>query len=109
MLTAHPDIACASADVLAGSSVIDLEAAERAAAALLDALGVPCGSEVAVRTPARMVAGVAELLTGPAWEFTTFPNREDQYELVLARDVPFTLIAWRLILRLSTVSTFRPV
>lgn len=79
-------------DLRAGSPGLDIEGAEQAAAALLAALGVPDGSEVASRTPARMVAGLAELLSSPPWEFTTFPNRERQHELVLARDVPFTSI-----------------
>lgn len=78
--------------LLPGSPVIDVDAAERAAAALLAAFGVPEGSEATARTPARMVAGLAELLTAPPWEFTTFPNREDQHELVLVRDVPFTSV-----------------
>ncbi|WP_246868517.1 GTP cyclohydrolase I [Saccharopolyspora sp. ASAGF58] len=78
--------------LLPGSPVIDVDAAERAAAALLTAFGVPEGSEAAVRTPARMVAGLAELLTASPWEFTTFPNWEDQHELVLVRDVPFTSV-----------------
>lgn len=89
---ADPDTDRLPADLSAGSTRIDLEAAERAAAALLAAFGVPAGSETALRTPARMVAGLAELLTPPTWDFTTFPNREDQHELVLARDVPFTSI-----------------
>ncbi|MEU7835326.1 GTP cyclohydrolase I [Nonomuraea sp. NPDC049129] len=46
--------------------------------------------EATDRTPARMVAGLAELLSRPAWEFAAFPNREGQHELVLARDAPFT-------------------
>jgi GTP cyclohydrolase I len=71
---------------------IDVEAAVRAAAALLAALGIPDGSEAALRTPGRMVAGLAELLSSSPWEFTTFPNTEGQHELVLARDVPFTSV-----------------
>lgn len=75
-----------------GTPGIDVEAAQRAAAALLAAFGVPDGSEVANRTPARMVAGLAELLTAPSYEFTTFPNRERHHELVVVRDVPFTSV-----------------
>jgi GTP cyclohydrolase IA len=73
-------------------AAFDLEAAERAAAALLAAFGVPADSEAALRTPARMVVGLAELLSAPAWEFTTFRNAESQHELVLARNVPFTSV-----------------
>jgi GTP cyclohydrolase IA len=71
---------------------IDVEAAVRAAAALLAALGIRDGSEAALRTPGRMVAGLAELLSSSPWEFTTFPNTEGQHELVLARDVPFSSV-----------------
>jgi hypothetical protein len=39
------------------------------------------GETVAVRAGD---AGLAELLSAPAWEFTTFPNTENQHELVLA-------------------------
>lgn len=87
-----------------GSAAFDLEAAERAAAALLAAFGVPADSEAALRTPARMVAGLSELLSTPAWEFTTFPNAEGQHELVLARDVPFTSVCAHHLLPFSGVA-----
>ncbi|MGH4015395.1 MAG: GTP cyclohydrolase I [Pseudonocardiaceae bacterium] len=92
MLTAHPDTDRLPVDLVTGSPGLNVEDAERAAAALLAALGVPDDSEVTLRTPARMVAGLVELLSSPPWEFTTFPNRGEQHELVLARDVPFTSI-----------------
>lgn len=92
MLTAQADIDRPPLNLIAESPQVDLPAAEAAAAALLAALGVREGTEAARRTPARMVAGLAELLTSPTWEFTTFPNSEGQHELVLARDVPFTSI-----------------
>jgi GTP cyclohydrolase I len=83
---------------------IDMEAAVRAAAALLAALGIPDGSEAALRTPGRMVAGLAELLGSSPWEFTTFPNTEGQHELVLARDVPFTSVCAHHLLPFSGVA-----
>jgi GTP cyclohydrolase I len=86
------------------SAAFDLAAAERAAAALLAAFGVPAGSEAALRTPARVVAGLAELLSAPAWEFTTFPNTENQHELVLARNVPFTSVCAHHLLPFSGVA-----
>ncbi|MGH3687577.1 MAG: GTP cyclohydrolase I [Pseudonocardiaceae bacterium] len=104
MLTAPLEIDRPPLDLFAGSTLIDLDGAERAAAALLAALGVPDGSEAALRTPARMVAGLAELLSAPQWEFTTFPNREDQHELVLARDVPFTSVCAHHLLPFSGVA-----
>jgi len=87
-----------------GSVAFDLEAAEEAAAALLAAFGVPAGSEAARRTPARMVAGLAELLSTQAWEFTTFPNAESQHELVLARNIPFTSVCAHHMLPFSGVA-----
>ncbi len=92
MLTAHPDTDRLPVDLVTGSPGLNVEEAERAAAAPLAALGVPEDSEVALRTPARIVAGLVELLSSPPWEFTTFPNRREQHELVLARDLPFTSI-----------------
>ncbi|MEU7749404.1 GTP cyclohydrolase I [Nonomuraea sp. NPDC049158] len=88
MLIARPESNRLPADLFPGSPGIDVEAAERAAAALLAAIGVSGDGEAADRTLARMVAGLAELLGCPAWEFTTFPDW--QHELVLTRDVPFT-------------------
>lgn len=98
MLTAHLEIDRPPVDSFAGFAGIDIEAAERAAAALLVAFGVPDGGEAAVRIPARMAAGLAELLNSPVWTLTTFPNRENQHELVPARDVSFTSVyahEWR--------------
>ena len=69
---------------------LDIAAAEEAVAGLLAALGVPPGSETAERTPRRVAAALAELLTPPAFEFTVFPNTSGQHDLVIARQVPFT-------------------
>lgn len=104
MLTAHPETGRPPVDLFGGSPGLNIEEAERAAAALLAALGVPDGSEVALRTPARMVAGLADLLGSPPWEFTTFPNRGEQHELVLARDVPFTSICAHHLLPFSGIA-----
>jgi GTP cyclohydrolase I len=95
--TAHPypgpgRVGGSDAIVEGGPDRLDRVSAERAAASLLAALGVPDDSEVARRTPARMVAGLAELLDRSAFEFTTFPNREGQHDLVLVRGVPFISI-----------------
>ncbi|WP_338089893.1 GTP cyclohydrolase I [Nonomuraea basaltis] len=104
MLIAHAESNRLSPDLFPGSPGIDFEAAVRAATALLTAIGVSDDSEAAVRTPARMVAGLAELLSCPAWEFTTFPNREGQHDLVLARDVPFTSLCAHHLLPFSGVA-----
>ncbi len=85
------------------SADFDLEAAERAAAALLAAFGVPAGSEAAGALP-RAWWPPAELLCTPAWEFTTFPNAEGQHELVLARNVPFTSVCAHHLLPFSGVA-----
>jgi GTP cyclohydrolase IA len=66
----------------------DLDAAERAAADLLKALGIPLDSESLRDTPRRMALAYAEMLTPRAFELTTFPNDEGYDELVLVRDIP---------------------
>jgi GTP cyclohydrolase IA len=69
--------------------VVDLPAAERAVAALLQALGRDPASEHLADTPRRVAGAYAELLTGRPFDLTTFPNDEGYDELVLARDIPF--------------------
>jgi len=66
----------------------DLEAAERAAAAFLGALGVDLDAEGLDETPGRMARAYAELLTPRDFLPTSFPNDEGYDELVLARSIP---------------------
>jgi GTP cyclohydrolase I len=66
----------------------DLVAAERAAADLLEALGLNLADESMRDTPRRMAHAYAELLTPRPFNLTTFPNEEGYDELVLARDIP---------------------
>ncbi len=70
-----------------GNSV-DLDAAERAAADFLQALGIPLDSESLQGTPGRMARAYAELFTPAPFNLTTFPNDEGYDELVLARSIP---------------------
>src|SRR6476661_2288484 len=63
---------------------MDLAAAERAAAAFLDALGATTPAD----TPGRMARAYAELLSPRLFDLTTFPNEEEYDELVLVRDIP---------------------
>ena len=74
--------------VAAPDGAVDLDAAERAAADLLHALGIGTDSESLRGTPRRMARSYAELFTPPAFDMTTFPNEEGYDELVLARDIP---------------------
>jgi GTP cyclohydrolase I len=67
---------------------VDLDAAERAATDLLHALGLPLHEEALADTPRRMATALAEMLTVPAFDFTTFPNTEGYDELVLVEDIP---------------------
>jgi GTP cyclohydrolase IA len=67
---------------------IDVPAAERAVAALLAALGRDPGSPHLAETPRRVVDSFAEMLTGPQFDLTTFPNDEGYNELVLATALP---------------------
>jgi GTP cyclohydrolase IA len=66
----------------------DLAAAEVAAAAFLEALGVDTETESTSATPGRMARAYAELLAPRPFTMTTFPNDEGYDELVLARSVP---------------------
>jgi GTP cyclohydrolase IA len=68
---------------------MDLDAAQAAAAALLEALGIDITSESLRDTPRRVAAAYAELLTPQPFEATTFPNDEGYDELVVARGIPF--------------------
>jgi GTP cyclohydrolase IA len=68
---------------------IDPQAAQRAAGALLFALGADLSDEGLRETPRRMVAAYAELLTPHPFRLTTFPNDEAYDELVLVRSIPF--------------------
>jgi GTP cyclohydrolase I len=68
---------------------IDRDAAERAAADLLAALGADLQHEQLRDTPRRMVDAYAELLTSEPFRPTTFPNEQGYDELVLVRSIPF--------------------
>ena len=74
--------------VVPHSEGIDLTRAERAAAAFLDALGVPGDTDATAATPRRMAQAYAELLTPRSFALTTFPNDENYDELVLASGIP---------------------
>lgn len=71
---------------------IDVDAAERAAADLLRALGMDLHDPSLAATPGRIARAYAELLTPREFNLTTFPNDEEYDELVLARAIPFTSI-----------------
>jgi GTP cyclohydrolase I len=68
---------------------LDLEAAQRAVADLLVALGQDLSDEHLADTPRRVAQAYAELLTPRDFNLTTFPNDEGYDELVLAKDIPF--------------------
>jgi GTP cyclohydrolase I len=66
---------------------IDPGAVERAAVAMLTALGLDLGDESLADTPRRMAHALIEMTSGPEFELTTFPNDDDYDELVLVRDI----------------------
>ena len=70
-------------------SFVDLEAAERAAADLIEALGADTESESLEGTPRRIAAMYAELLSPVPFNATTFPNDGGYDELVVAREIQF--------------------
>ncbi|MBO0845370.1 MAG: GTP cyclohydrolase I FolE [Nocardioides sp.] len=67
---------------------IDLVRAERAAADMLAALGLPIDSEDMFETPRRLVHAYAEMLTVREFDSTTFRNAAGYDELVLVSDIP---------------------
>ena len=70
-------------------TALDLDAAERAVADLLVALGQDPKSEHLRDSPRRVAHAYAEMLTARPFNLTTFPNDEQYDELVLAREIPF--------------------
>jgi GTP cyclohydrolase I len=66
----------------------DLSEAEAAARDLLTALGVDVQSESMAKTPERMAAALAELLSPRPFQLTTFPNDGGYDELIVARGIP---------------------
>jgi len=71
---------------------IDLDAAARAAADFLAALGIAVDREGLRETPARMARAYAELFDARPLRLTTFPNHQGYDELVLARAIPFRTV-----------------
>jgi GTP cyclohydrolase I len=78
-----------SANGTAHAPRIDAQAASRAAADLLQALGADLTHEGLRETPRRMVAAYSELLTPQAFNATTFANEEGYDELIVVRAIPF--------------------
>ena len=68
--------------------IVDVTAAEAAAADLLGALGMDLTNAHLAETPRRMAHALIELTTAPEFELTTFPNDEEYDELVLVQDIP---------------------
>jgi GTP cyclohydrolase I len=91
-------------DMDAAERPADLEAAERAAADFLTALGIDLDREERQATPARMALAYAELLAARSFRLTTFPNDEGYDELVLARAIPFRTLCEHHMLLFSGVA-----
>jgi GTP cyclohydrolase IA len=68
-------------------TAVDVPAAEHAVVLLLRALGKDPASVHLAETPRRVAGAFAEMLSGPPFELTTFPN-EGYDELVIATDIP---------------------
>ena len=83
---------------------VDLEAAERAAADFLAALGIDLDAEERQETPARMARAYAELFAAEPFRLTTFPNDERYDELVVARAIPFRTVCEHHMLLFSGVA-----
>lgn len=78
-----------SAPVALAGRQVDADAAERAAAGLLTALGANLTEDGLRETPRRMVDAYVELLTPRPFRSTTFPNEDGYDELIVVRSIPF--------------------
>jgi GTP cyclohydrolase IA len=83
---------------------VDLDAASRAAADFLAALGIDVDREDLRETPARMARAYAELFDARPLRLTTFANDEGYDELVLARGIPFRTVCEQHLLAFSGVA-----
>jgi len=83
---------------------VDVEAAERAAADFLSALGIDVDHEDLRETPGRMARAYAELFSSRPLRLTTFANDEGYDELVLARAIPFRTVCEHHLLPFSGVA-----
>jgi GTP cyclohydrolase IA len=116
LLSAEPDVARGQAGpegvtplqrtecVAAKTAEVDLDAARRAAANFLDALGIELDREELRATPARMARAYAELFRASPLNLTTFPNDAEYDELVVARDIPFRTVCEHHLLPFSGVA-----
>jgi len=86
--------AAADSAVLVARAIadVDIDAARRAAADFLAALGIDVDREEMRETPARMARAYAELFQARPLRLTTFANDEGYDELVLARGIPFRTV-----------------
>ena len=83
---------------------VDVEAAERAAAGFLAALGIDVDREDLRETPGRMARAYAELFSSRPLRLTTFANDEGYDELVLAKAIPFRTVCEHHLLPFSGVA-----
>jgi GTP cyclohydrolase IA len=83
---------------------VDVDAASRAAAEFLAALGIDVDREDLRETPARMARAYAELFSARPLRLTTFANDEGYDELVLARAIPFRTVCEHHLLPFSGVA-----
>jgi GTP cyclohydrolase I len=67
---------------------VDPQAAERAAVALLTALGMDLEDPVITDTPRRMADALLEMTTARDFELTTFPHEGEPGQLVVVEDIP---------------------
>jgi len=83
---------------------VDMDAARRAAADFLSALGIEIDREDLRETPARMARAYAELFDARSLQLTTFANDEGYDELALARAIPFRTVCEHHLLPFSGVA-----
>jgi GTP cyclohydrolase IA len=88
---AHPDGHHRTRAPWTGTGAVpdpNLGRATAGARVMLEALGLDLDNESLARTPERMAASLAELMTPRPFQLTTFPNDGGYDELILARSIP---------------------
>ena len=110
MVATLPDLEIGHTLLPPTAPLIDRDSAELAVVQLLAALGVDAGTEIGLNTPRRVADAYAQMLTQKPWEFTKFPNDDDQHDLVVTGGIEFNSVCGHHLLPFSGTAAvgYRP-
>ena len=110
MVATLPDLEIGHALLSPTAPPIDRNAAERAVGQLLAALGIDTDTEIGLNTPRRVADAYAQMLSQKPWEFTRFPNVDEQHDLVVTGGIEFTSVCGHHLLPFSGTAAvgYRP-